>query len=219
MNKKTNYRVFVQTDTSTNAYMGKKKYDREKDGYGGCLVWFIPIIAMLLLSCNRKLHTEKTETKSSDTHVVNTDSIIQVNKTLSEAYEELLKTTNSTGVVFESIPCDSGRIGGAGMPHLVNKITVAPDGTKTFEGAIKSYKDDVTKFQQRIFAQQETIDSLNQLVKKDTTHHEQSAVVVVRNVKTSFTPLWVWLALGAAIFLWLNERFRFINIPFLTRKI
>lgn len=178
----------------------------------------IILLPVILFSCNRKLHTEKTETKSSDTKVVNVDSVIQVNKTLSEAYEELLKTTNSTGVVFESSPCDTitGKIGGAGMPHI-NKITVAPDGTKTFEGAIKSYKDDATKYQRTIFSMQETIDSLNQVIKKDSANHQQSQVATTRTVKVVAFPWWL-IAAGIIFFLlWLNERFSLFKIPFITR--
>jgi hypothetical protein len=155
----------------------------------------ILITLVIAVGCTRKVHTEKTQTSSSDTKVVNTDSIIAVNKTLSEAYEELLKTTNSTGVVFESIPCDTAKIAGS-VPKPVNKITVSPDGTKTFEGNIKSYKDDATKLQSKIFSQQVTIDSLMRVTKKDTSHHEQSAVVVVRNVKTKSQTWWLWLLIG-----------------------
>lgn len=189
----------------------------EKGGYGGCAIWFIPLIAMLLISCNRKLHSEKTENKSSDTKVVNVDSIIQVNKTLSEAYEELLKTTNSTGVVFESIPCDSAKIGGSGMPHVINKVTVAPDGTKTFEGNIKSYKDDISTYQRTILSLHSTIDSLARLIRSDTSHHEQSTVTVVRTVKSTFIPLWMWVILIIVGVLWINERFSLFRIPFITR--
>lgn len=174
----------------------------------------IVIALTALCSCNRKLHTENTETHQVDDSGHISDSLIRVIKTWSDSYEELLKTTNSTGVVFESIPCDSAKVGGSGMPHILIK----PDGTKEFSGPIKSYKDDATKLQHTIFSMQGTIDSLNRLQKKDTTHHEASAVVVVRNVKTSFTPLWVWLALGAAIFFWINERFNVFKIPFLTKK-
>lgn len=167
-------------------------------------------MAIALFSCNRKLHTEKTQTSSSDTHVINTDSIIQVNKTLSEAYEELLKTTNSTGVVFESHPCDT-------ITKVVNRIIVAPDGTKTFEGNIKSYKEDAKIYQRTIFSMKETIDSLRQLTKKDTSHHEQSAVVVVRNVRSTFIPWWLITAGILLGLLWLNERFSIVKIPFITR--
>jgi hypothetical protein len=167
-------------------------------------------IALFLFSCNRKVHTEKTEDGSSDTQMHYIDSINQVNRTLSEAYEELLKTTNSTGVVFESQPCDT-------VTKVVNKIIVAPDGTKTFEGNIKSYKDDATKLQSKIFSLQETNDSLMRVSKKDTSHHEQSSVVVVRNVKTTSIP-WYLIAAGIIFFLlWLNERFSLFKIPFITR--
>jgi response regulator of citrate/malate metabolism len=183
-------------------------------------VWIgfvIIVIALFLFGCTRKVHTEKTQTSSSDTRVVNSDSIIAVNKTLSEAYEELLKTTNSTGVVFESIPCDTAKIAGS-VPKPVNKITVSPDGTKTFEGNIKSYKDDATKLQTKIFSQQQTIDSLMRVTKKDTSHHEQSAVVGVRNVKTTSIPIWMWVILIVAGLLWINERFNIVKIPFITKK-
>lgn len=176
----------------------------------------IILLAAALFSCTRKVHTEKTEDRSSDTQMHYIDSVNQVNRTLSEAYEELLKTTNSTGVVFESQPCDTVRI--TGKPAPINKITVAPDGTKTFEGNIKSYKDDATKLHSRIFSMQETIDSLSQLVKKDTSHQEVTHIETVRTVKVTVFP-W-YLVVGGILFfvLWFNERFRLFNIPFLTRK-
>lgn len=178
---------------------------------------YIVLICTLLFSCTRKLHTEKTVDTSSATQAHKIDSISQVNKTLSEAYEELLKVTNSTGVVFESIPCDSAKIGGSGMPHVINKVTVSPDGTKTFEGNIKSYKDDATKYQRTIFSMQETIDSLNSVIKSDTSHHEQSHTEIIRTVKSTFIPIWLWIVLAIVGALWLNERLSIFKIPFITR--
>lgn len=169
---------------------------------------------MLLFSCSRKVHTQRTETSSSDTQASYVDSIKQVNKTLSEAYEELLKTSNSTGVVFESVPCDSGKIGGAGMPHVI----IRPDGSKEFSGPIKSYRDDNETTRQISSLRKENESLKEQLNKKDTSHHEQSSVVVVRNVRSTFIPVWMWVVLFIAGALWLNERFRFITIPFLNRK-
>lgn len=175
----------------------------------------IIVILVIGFSCTRKVHTEKVEDWSAKMQMQYIDSINQVNRTLSEAYEELLKTTNSTGVVFESQPCDTVRI--PGKPPPTNKITVAPDGTKTFEGNIKSYKDDATRYQRTIFSMQQTIDSLNSLVKKDTSHHEQSTVVVIRKVKTTSMP-WYLIAAGILFFvLWLNERFSLFKIPVITR--
>lgn len=170
----------------------------------------ILIILVLAASCTRKVHTEKVEDRSSDTQMKYIDSINQVNRTLSEAYEELLKTTNSTGVVFESMPCDT-------ITRVVNKIIVAPDGTKTFEGNIKSYKDDATKLQSRIYSMQETIDSLNQLVKKDTSHQEVVHIETVKTVKSTFIPVWMWVILAILFVLWVNERFSLFKIPIITR--
>lgn len=172
------------------------------------LLIFITLV--IAVSCNRKLHTEKTETHEVTDKSSTVDSLNRIIKTWANAYEELLKTTNSTGVVFESIPCDT-------VTKIINKITVAPDGTKTFEGNIKSYKDDKTLESKISAARQWAIDSMSRLVKKDTTHHEQSAVVVVRTVKSSFIPLWMWIVLGIVGLLWINERFSIFKIPFITR--
>lgn len=181
----------------------------------------LALSAMLMLSCTRKLHTQKTVDTSSDTQAHYIDSVSQVNKTLSEAYEELLKTTNSTGVVFETGPCDTvTRVAGATMPRVINRIVVSPDGTKTFEGNIKSYKDDITTYQRTILSLHSTIDSLARMIKSDTSHHEQSHIETVKTVKVSSTPLWLWIGffLGIVFFiLWINERFSIFKIPFITR--
>jgi hypothetical protein len=174
----------------------------------------IVISLTALLSCNRKAHTERTQTHEVTDQSKTVDSLNKVVKTWSDAYEELLKTTNSTGVVFESMPCDSAKIGGAGMPHVIIK----PDGTKEFSGPIKSYKDDASKYQRTIFSMQGTIDSMNQLIKKDTAHHEASTETMVRTVKIVTYPIWL-VILGPLFFLlWLNERFSIKKIPFITKK-
>lgn len=172
------------------------------------------IVLTALLSCNRKLHTEKTETHevNDQSHIV--DSLTKVVKTWSDAYEELLKTTNSTGVVFESIPCDTSKNETANIPHVIIK----PDGTKEFSGPIKSYKDDQSTYKKIADVRKFVIDSMNRLQKKDTSHHEASSVVVLKTVKTTYIPLWIWIILIVAGLLWLNERFRFVTIPFLTKK-
>ena len=174
------------------------------------------VLICTLFSCTRKVQTHKTQTSSSDTKVINTDSLNEVIKTLSEAYEELLKTTNSTGVVFETIPCDTAKISGSEL-RPVNKITVSPNGTKTFEGNIRSYKDDASNYQRTILSLHSTIDSLARLIKTDTSHHEQSAIVVTKTVKSTFIPIWLWIVLAIVGALWLNERFSIFRIPFITR--
>jgi hypothetical protein len=172
------------------------------------------VLICTLFSCNRKSQTQKSETHEVNDQSKTVDSLSRVIKTWSDSYEELLKTTNSTGVVFEKMPCDSG-MNIPSMPHII----IRPDGTKEFSGPIKSYKDDASKYQRTISSLQGTIDSLNQVIKKDTSHHEASAVVVVKTVKSTFIPVWMWVILIVAGLLWLNERFRFITIPFLNRKI
>jgi hypothetical protein len=174
----------------------------------------IILLFCILFSCTRKVHTEKTQTSSSDTRVVNSDSIIAVNKTLSEAYEELLKTTNSTGVVFESQPCDTAKIGAAGVP----RVTIKPDGTKEFSGPIVRYNDNSQFIAKIIKRYDQIIDSMSRVTKKDTSHHEQSAVVVVRNVKSTFIPVWIWIVMAVVGLLWINERFNIVKIPFITKK-
>jgi hypothetical protein len=174
----------------------------------------IIVLICTLFSCNRKSQTQKSETHEVSNQSKTLDSLNRVIKTWSDSYEELLKTTNSTGVVFEKMPCDSGKIGGAGMPHIIIK----PDGTKEFSGPIKSYKDDASKYQRTIFSMRGTIDSLNQIIKKDTSHHEASTKTLIRTVKVVTFP-W-WLIVGGLIFLalWINERFNLFKIPFLTKK-
>lgn len=170
----------------------------------------IVLLSVILFSCTRKVHTEKTEDRSSDTQMRYIDSVNLVNRTLSEAYEELLKTTNSTGVVFETQPCDT-------ITKIVNKIIVAPDGTKTFEGNIKSYKDDATKLHSRIFSMQETIDSMSELLTAYAHNKYQSHTETVKTVKSTFIPVWLWVVLAIVGALWLNERFSLFKIPIITR--
>lgn len=172
----------------------------------------ILIILTALLSCHTRV--QKSETRLVDDHSSTVDSLNKVIKTWSDSYEELLKSASSTGVVFETSPCDSGKVGGAGMPHVI----IRPDGTKEFSGPIKSYKDDQTLSSKISQARQLIIDSMNSLHKTDTTHHEATTKTLSRTVKVTVFP-W-WLIVGALVFtaLWLNERFNLFKIPFLTKK-
>jgi hypothetical protein len=171
------------------------------------------VLICTLFSCNRKSQTQKSETHELSNQSKTVDSLNRVIKTWSDSYEELLKTTNSTGVVFEKIPCDSG-MNITTMPHIIIK----PDGTKEFSGPIKSYKDDASKYHKTIFSMQGTIDSLNRVIKQNSSHKEVITKTLVKTVKFVTFP-W-WLIVGGLIFLalWINERFNLFKIPFLTKK-
>lgn len=188
-----------------------------KGGYGGCLVWFIPIIAFLVISCNRKMNLQTNKVSVDSTIYHKYDSVVEVNKTQSEAYESLLQTANSTGVVFESTPCDTGKIGGSGMPHVINKITVAPDGTKTFEGNIKSFNDNQVKHEEKretkVNEYKELQERHNQLI----SSYAKEVSTKDKRVKNTGLPWWL-IACGIIFFLlWANERFSVFKIPIITR--
>ncbi len=179
--------------------------------YLSLMRYILILFTILLFSCNRKLHTERTVTNESDTRIVNTDSLNEVIRTYREAYESLFNSQSGTEVTF-NCP-DTGKVGGSGMPHVI----IRPDGTKEFTG-VSSFRDNASVTQRISSLREHLIDSMSRLLRTDTSHHEASAVVVVRDVKTSFTPIWVWCLLLLFAALWLNERFGFVKVPLLTRR-
>lgn len=169
------------------------------------------ILVMVFTRCSRKLHTERTETNTEDTSKRTIDSLSQVTKTLSDAYESLLQSQTSTEVtVNEGTPP-------AGMPHILSEVTVHPDGSKTIKGGTIVYRDNALTTQRLSAMRLWVIDSMNRVVKADTSHHAESTVATVRTVKSTFIPVWIWIILGIAGLLWLNERFGIVKIPLLTK--
>jgi hypothetical protein len=176
----------------------------------------ILITLVIAVGCNRKVNIQTSRTEVDSSMARKVDSITQVNKTLSEAYESLLQTSNSTGVVFESIPCDTIRIPGA--PRIINRVIVSPDGTKTFEGAIKSYKDESASWQRWAYQWKSSYDSLSLLTDSLALDYKKLQEQKSKVVKVVTIP-W-WLIVGGLIFLalWINERFDLFKIPFLTKN-
>lgn len=184
-------------------------------------VWIgfvIIMLALALFSCNRKMQTHWIKTGVDSSYLRKYDSTVDVNKTLSEAYESLLQTTNSTDVVFECPPCDSGKVSAQGMPHIINRVTVDSKGNKVFEGSIKSYREAASVMEKRYYSLTQSYDSL--AAKKSELENNYSKLEEKKNkvVKSTFIPIWLWIVLIIAGLLWLNERFSIIKLPFLTKK-
>lgn len=173
--------------------------------FGGVIVI---IIAVLLFGCNRKLHTEKTETHNAtgESHAV--DSLTKVVKTLSEAYESLLQSTSSSEIIVHT---DT-------VIKVISEVTVNPDGSKTVKGGTITYRDNTATSQRLTMLRQQVIDSMNHLVRKDTVYMKSDNIETIKTVKTTSTPLLLWLVVVALACLWINERFTLFKIPFLTKK-
>lgn len=177
------------------------------------MIKYLPLLLIILFSCTRKLHTSRTTTTESNTVTAKYDSLNEIIRTLSSAYEELLASKSSLGVTFDTTPCDSG-MNITTMPRIVEHA----DGSREFIGRIKSYQSDVSKYQRAIFSMQARYDSLLSVSRVDSSHHEASAVVVVRKVKSSFIPWWIIVLAVVAGLLWVNERFRVFKVPLLTKS-
>jgi hypothetical protein len=179
----------------------------------------IIFIALALFSCNRKMNFQQTKVTVDSSYKHKYDSTIEVNKTLSEAYESLLQSTSNSDVVFETTPCpDSGKIGGAGLPHIINRVIIDKEGNKTYEGQIKSFRESASVMERKYYSLTQSYDSLN--AKKIELENNYSKLQEQKNkVVTVKVFPWYWAVFCFLfVFLWLNERFSLIKIPFLTKK-
>jgi hypothetical protein len=176
----------------------------------------IIFIALFLFSCNRKVNIQTSKTKVDSTYKSKYDSSVQVNKTLSEAYESLLQASSSTDVIFECPPCDSVRA--QGMPHVFNRVIIDSRGNKTFEGAIKSYREAASVIEKKYYALQQTNDSLANA--KAELEKNYSKLEEKKNKVVKITVFPWYLVVGGLVFLllWFNERFNLFKIPLLTKK-
>lgn len=185
-----------------------------------CAGVVIVILALFLFGCSRKVQIQTATTKIDSTSIHKIDSLTEVNHTLSQAYESLLATNNNTDVVFECPPCDSnGHVSAAGMPHVFNRIIVDSKGNKTFEGAIKSYREAASSIEKKLFTLNESYDSLSHhndsLAKDNKFLHEE--LTKKSTTRAATLPIIIWIGLIAFGLLWINERFQIFRIPFVTK--
>jgi len=171
-----------------------------------------------LFSCTRKMNLQQSKTIVDSSYKHKYDSTTEIIKTLSQAYESLLQSTSNSDVVFETTPCDSGRIGGSGLPHIINKVTIDSKGNKTYEGQIKSFRESASVMETKYYSLTQSYDSL--AAKKSELENNYTKLQETKSkvVKSTFIPIWLWIVLVIAGLLWINERFSIVKIPFLTKK-
>lgn len=156
-------------------------------------------IVPLSISCNRKAHVQTSTTEVDSSYKAKYDSSVQVNKTLSEAYESLLQANSSTDVLFECPDCPNGNIGGSGMPHVVSKITVDSKGNKTFEGAIKSYREAASVIERKYYTLTESYDSLSNAKAELEKNYSLLEKKKDKVVKQTVFPWYFWLIVVAGV--------------------
>lgn len=185
-------------------------------------VWIgfaIIILALFLFSCNRKVNLQQSKVTIDSSYRHKYDSTVDVNKTLSEAYESLLQSSSNSDVEFETTPCpDSGKIGGSGLPHIINRVTIDSKGNKIYEGQIKSFRESASVMERKYYSLTQSYDSL--AAKKTELENNYSKLQEQKSkvVKSTFIPVWLCIVLIISGLLWLNERFSIVKIPFLTKK-
>lgn len=171
-----------------------------------------------LFSCTRKMNLQQSTTIVDSSYKHKYDSTTEIIKTLSQAYESLLQSTSNSDVVFETTPCDSGKVSAQGMPHIINKVTIDSKGNKVYEGQIKSFRESASIMERKYYTLTQSYDSL--AAKKTELENNYSKLQETKSkvVKSTFIPIWLWIVLVIAGLLWLNERFSIVKIPFLTKK-
>lgn len=155
--------------------------------------YWILIVSLVAMSCNRKLHTTVTTDTASAQLQHENDSLREISRTLSRAYEDLFRTSSETGVVFDTRPCDT-------IVRTVEgpRIIIRPDGTKEITGPIRSFKQAETKQTEH----RETYEAqYHELMRRHDSLAASYASLSVskdRRVVTRSSLWWVWLLIGFA---------------------
>jgi hypothetical protein len=174
---------------------------------------YLPLL-LLIISCRSTRHIETTISRTDSLSAHRLDSAAAVNRLLIESYENLLQSKSATVVEFDTIYCPPV----VGFPTEINRIKVRPDGSIEAEGRIKSVSASNESLQSTISSLRDSVSQLVRLVKTDTAAVSRETKATVKDVKRNGIPFRGWLIIGLLGLLWLNERFRFVVVPFLNRK-
>lgn len=168
--------------------------------------YWILILSLVAMSCNRKLHTTVTTDSISAELQHENDSLREVSRTLSRAYEDLFRTSSETGVIFDTKPCDTivrtveAATGLKSNEHSRStpRIIIRPDGTKEITGPIKRFNQVETKQTEH----RETYEAqYHELMKRHDSLAASYASLSVskeRQVRMRSSLWWMWLLIGFA---------------------
>lgn len=169
-------------------------------------------MALLLFSCRTVKNIETLKVEVDSTAIRERDSLIEVNKLTTSAYENLVRSMSESDIVFECPPCDSFQTEGLhpneeGKKRIAgtinNKLEFYPDGTlKSAEGRIKSARSLAERNEQTAHYWQQQYDSLFQVKQRDTTTVKTNIQYVDREVKRTFIPWWIWVIAGLGYVAW-----------------
>lgn len=158
--------------------------------WGKLLFVFLGLIMLLACNSSKRVFTEKNSFDSTYLHQLEKENhlLVSENDKLNSRISEL----EFTGVVFEkdSVPCPD------------NVITVKPDGSTEFRGAIKSFNKSKSREEEIIKELTRNLDSLAK--EKEKVRTEVKTVTVTKTKKVSKWLFW-FLVGNLTMFLIVNR--------------
>lgn len=185
------------------------KYQQKTDGYGGCMIYAILIIGIVifLFSCHtaKNIQQVRINTDSIATHL--SDSITH---NLQSSYDKKLKEVldNQSSVVkfiTDTIPfptgCDSADLVKWQQiaQSLQSKITIDKNGLTTYQGRIASYQQQLSHSDKQSDSLQSEIEQWKYIHEEDSTKLSVKAVATIKEVTRTIIPWWLYLLIVAVL--------------------
>lgn len=150
---------------------------------------FIAALCLLLLSCKTTKYVERETVRVDSSWIEQNAGLQSAITEIIESYEKEKETWIKTGILFDTVYRDTGRI--------INKVTFDNGRIKTAEGRIIAINTDLHEKTAELLDAHSTIDELSMKLEKTEAQLSKKQEVLIKEVRKSFLPWWVWLLILA----------------------
>lgn len=144
-----------------------------------------------LIACKTTRYIDR-ETIKVDSSVIEENNILkmQIRATV-EGYEKRIEQIGKTGIVFDTVYRDTGRV--------INKVTFDNGKIKTVEGRILSISQDLNEKKIDLMEAYSLIDSLSLENEKKTAELSKEVKTVTKEIVKRGLPFWFWILLALGL--------------------
>jgi len=150
---------------------------------------FIVSLCLLLLSCGTTKYVDRETIRVDSSWIEQNEGLQRTLQQTIENYEKEREEWTRTGVLFDTVYRDTGRV--------VNRVTFDNGKIKTIEGRIIAINTDLHEKTVELLDAHSTIDDLSMKLETAETRLAKKQDTVIKEVRKSFIPWWIWLVMIA----------------------
>lgn len=151
---------------------------------------FISVCTALLFGCKTTRYIDREKIVIDSSLVQQNEGLQQTLIETIERYEKEREAWLTTGVLFDTVYKDTGRV--------VNKVTFDNGRIKTIEGRIFAVNQDLHEKTAELLDAHATIDDLSMKLERTEAELSKKVTTVTRDVEKTYLPWWLYIILFVA---------------------